>query len=84
MASNSINIRITSKLREHIERQVGSEGLYESASEYIRDLIRRDFQNQETAWQWLADQLEPGLEADPKEFIKVSARDVIERNKQTS
>jgi hypothetical protein len=38
-------------------------------------------ENQEEAWQWLADELEPGLEADPTEFIKVTARDVIERNK---
>lgn len=39
--SLSVNVRISGALREHVER-TASEGDYESVSEYVRDLIRRD------------------------------------------
>ena len=44
--AEAANARITGKLRPFIEEQVSPNGLYESASEYIRDLIRRDYQRQ--------------------------------------
>ncbi len=40
--AEGVNVRITGKLRTFIEEQAGINGLYESASEYVRDLIRRD------------------------------------------
>ncbi|MHC4458286.1 MAG: ribbon-helix-helix domain-containing protein [Planctomycetota bacterium] len=62
--AEGVNVRITGKLRRFIEEQAGPNGLYESASEYVRDLIRRDYQRQEERkWSWLMDQLRPGMEA---------------------
>jgi antitoxin ParD1/3/4 len=59
--AEGVNVRITGKLRRFIEEQAGPNGLYESASEYVRDLIRRDYQRQEERkWSWLMDQLRPG------------------------
>ena len=62
--AEGVNVRITGKLRRFIEEQASPNGLYESASEYVRDLIRRDYQRQEERkWSWLLDQLRPGMEA---------------------
>ncbi|WP_163277790.1 ribbon-helix-helix domain-containing protein, partial [Klebsiella aerogenes] len=63
-----------------LQQQIGENGLYENASEYIRALIRRDLQTRNEAWEWLKRQLEPGLRADESEFRAVSAEDVIRRN----
>lgn len=42
----SVNVRISGALREHVERTT-TEGDYESVSEYVRDLIRKDKAKQE-------------------------------------
>lgn len=80
MASESIHVRVTGRLQDHIRQQTGESGLYENASEYIRALIRRDIDNSEEAWDRLKRHLEPGLRADESEFVEVSAEDVIRRN----
>jgi len=81
MGSESIHVRVTGRLQDHIRQQTGENGLYDNASEYIRSLIRQDIQNGNDAWDWLKQHLEPGLRADESEFRKVSAQDVIRRNK---
>jgi antitoxin ParD1/3/4 len=42
MLSTRINARISGPLAAFVEKMVGPDGLYETPSEYIRDLIRRD------------------------------------------
>ena len=42
--STRINARLSLPLAEFVERMVGDTGLYETPSEYIRDLIRRDME----------------------------------------
>lgn len=39
--SMSVNVRVSGVLREHVDRSA-SESDYESVSEYVRDLIRKD------------------------------------------
>lgn len=80
MASESIHVRVTGPLQDHVQQQIGQDGLYENASEYIRALIRRDLQSRTEAWEWLQKKLEPGLRADERDFASVSAEDVIRRN----
>ncbi len=81
MASDSsIHVRVGGRLQAHIQRQIGEDGLYENASEYIRALIRKDLESRTEAWEWLRSKLEPGLLADEDEFVAVSAEDVIRRN----
>jgi antitoxin ParD1/3/4 len=76
--AEGVNVRITGKLRHFIEEQVGPDGLYESASEYVRDLIRRDYQRQEERkWRWLINQLRPGMEADESDFVAFDPEDII-------
>ncbi|UVK50257.1 type II toxin-antitoxin system ParD family antitoxin (plasmid) [Mesorhizobium sp. AR02] len=83
-ADNSIHVRVGGQLQAHLQQQIGENGLYENASEYIRALIRRDLQTRNEAWDWLKRQLEPGLRADESEFKAVSAQDVIRRNQSRS
>ncbi|MBV6645128.1 MAG: hypothetical protein KI790_06750 [Cyclobacteriaceae bacterium] len=43
--SNRINARLPKPLAEHVHRMVGKESLFETPSEYIRSLIRRDMES---------------------------------------
>jgi len=80
--AEGVNVRITGKLRRFIEEQASPNGLYESASEYVRDLIRRDYQRQEERkWSWLMDQLRPGMNADESEFVPLDAEEIIKAAK---
>ena len=45
--SERINARLSQPLAEFVDRMVGEAGLYETPSEYIRDLIRRDMERRE-------------------------------------
>ncbi|SMH49945.1 ribbon-helix-helix domain-containing protein [Mesorhizobium australicum] len=45
--SDRINARLSAPLAEFVDRMVGEDGLYETPSEYIRDLIRRDMERRE-------------------------------------
>ena len=81
--AQGVNVRITGKLRRFIEEQASPNGLYESASEYVRDLIRRDYQRQEERkWSWFMDQLRPGMEADESEFVPLDPEEIIRAAKK--
>lgn len=45
--SERINARLSRPLAEFVNRMVGETGLYETPSEYVRDLIRRDMERRE-------------------------------------
>lgn len=81
MASGSIHVKIGGQLQAHIDQQIGDEGLYENASEYIRALIRRDLQTRDEAWETLQKELAPAMRAEDSEFVAVTAEDVIRRNR---
>lgn len=82
MPSGSIHVKVSGALQDHIRQQIGDDGLYENASEYIRALIRRDLQTRDEAWDALQRELAPAMRADDSDFVAVSADEVIRRNKQ--
>ena len=45
--SERINARLSQPLADFVARMVGETGLYETPSEYVRDLIRRDMERRE-------------------------------------
>lgn len=45
--SDRINARLSQPLAEFVGRMVGETGLYETPSEYVRDLIRRDMERRD-------------------------------------
>ena len=46
--ANSLNLSLTDELRDFVNIRAGNTGLYATPSEYLRDLIRRDMESQET------------------------------------
>lgn len=44
----SLNLSLTNELRDFVNTRAGDTGLYATPSEYLRDLIRRDMESQET------------------------------------
>jgi antitoxin ParD1/3/4 len=47
MLSTRINTRLSRALAAFVAKMVGETGLYETPSEYVRDLIRRDMEQRE-------------------------------------
>lgn len=43
--SDRVNARLSKPLAEHVNRMVGADGFFETSSEYIRSLIRRDMES---------------------------------------
>ncbi|QTA82989.1 ribbon-helix-helix domain-containing protein [Desulfonema limicola] len=81
--SEGVNVRVTGKLRQFINEQTGEHGLYESASEYVRDLIRRDYKKKESQkWNVLVKQLQPGMNADESEFVEFDPEEIIKTAKK--
>ncbi len=44
MSTARINARLSAPLARFVDEMVGEDGLYETPSEYVRDLIRRDME----------------------------------------
>lgn len=67
--AEGVNVRISGELQRFIQERTGHSGVYSSASEYIRDLVRRDYEREEERkWLWLRNELKAGLEAREPEF----------------
>lgn len=44
--ASSMNLSLTDELRDFVNSRTGNRGVYATPSEYLRDLIRRDMENQ--------------------------------------
>ncbi len=79
--TNPIEVEITDVVvQQFIEEKAGPTGLFSSPADYIRDLIRRDFEAEEKRrWNALYDHLRPGIEADDSVFVPLDIDDVIKR-----
>jgi antitoxin ParD1/3/4 len=76
--AEGVNVRFAGELQRFIRSRTGKSGLYGSASEYIRDLVRRDYEHEEERrWAMLRHELVPGLKADEGQFVKLDAGKVI-------
>ena len=87
--SEGINVRLPGQLQEFVkEKSDPVHGAFSSASEYIRDLIRHDFDaEQERKWKSLKQELSEGMKASAEEFHLLEAKDIIseaKRNKASS
>jgi antitoxin ParD1/3/4 len=76
--AEGINVRFAGVLQKFIQTKADKEGLYGSASEYIRDLVRRDYeQEQKKKWDSLASELRPGLLAKESAFVAFDATSIL-------
>ena len=76
--AEGVNVRFAGELQRFIQSRVGVSGIYASASEYIRDLVRRDYEREEQRKAiWLRHELKPGLEAAESAFTELDADSLI-------
>ena len=76
------NARLSQPLAEFVDRMVGEAGLYETPSEYVRDLIRRDKERVEReAFDRLKAELTLAFAAPDSSYQPLTAADVIARNR---
>lgn len=71
-----VSVRISGALLEHVERAVSC-GEYESPSEYLRDLIRRDEASRDDrAYETVCDELQAAFAEPDSEFVELSIDDI--------
>lgn len=77
----TLNVRVGGELGEFISENVGEHGLYENVSEYVRDLIRRDWERVEREkFEKLKAELQRAFSTPDDQFVYVNAEEVIARN----
>ncbi|MFN6935610.1 MAG: type II toxin-antitoxin system ParD family antitoxin [Tsuneonella sp.] len=80
--STTLNVRINGPLEEFVKENIGAFGTYENASEYVRDLIRRDRERVEAEqFATLKAELQRAFATPDDQYIEVSADDIIARNR---
>ena len=78
------SLKITGRLEDFTRSQIDENGLYETASEYLRDLIRQDMERKNAkACFSLRGELIHGMKAPKSAFVEAIPADVINRNVQT-
>jgi antitoxin ParD1/3/4 len=83
--AEGINVRFAGNLRQFIHQRVSGSGLYSSASEYIRDLVRRDYElEEERKSAWLRDELRTGVAADESQFVPLDGAALLTKAKARS
>jgi Arc/MetJ-type ribon-helix-helix transcriptional regulator len=80
----SVDVEIPNELmQKFLEEKTGPQGLFATPAEYIRDLIRRDFESDEQQrWHNLYEQLKPGLDADESEFEEFDLPEFLQEARQ--
>jgi antitoxin ParD1/3/4 len=80
--AEGINVRFVGPLQRFIQARTGPKGMYQSASEYIRDLVRRDFEReQERHVDGLYHALQEGATAPLSEFVPFDIEGIIQDGK---
>jgi antitoxin ParD1/3/4 len=78
----TLNVRIGGPLGDFVAENVGADGDYDTVSEYVRDLIRKDKARVESArFDRLRAELQAAFAAPDDSYIALSADDVIARNR---
>lgn len=80
--TTTMTVRVSGALSDFVAANVGEFGAYESVSEYLRDLIRRDKARVEReAFELLKAELTRAFAAPDESYHTLSAADVIEKNR---
>ncbi|MFT6103117.1 MAG: putative addiction module CopG family antidote [Granulosicoccus sp.] len=74
----NLNVRVSGTLGEFVSSNIVETGEYGNASEYIRDLIRKDkAQTNQKAFDTLQAELQHAFSAPESSYIELSADDII-------
>jgi antitoxin ParD1/3/4 len=81
--AEGVNVRFSGPLKAWVEQRAGEKGLYGSVSEYIRDLVRRDYEREESRrWDALHGELKEGLAAADSEFMPLDSAEILAEAKR--
>ena len=74
----NMNVRVSGALKDFVNSKTGESGEYESVSEYIRDLIRKDKNSTELQVFLEKKRILKEAFAEPREnYVTVTAEDII-------
>ena len=77
----SLNVRVGGALQEYVAQATGHSGAYDNASEYVRDLIRKDMvQSEQNAFAAKQTALQQAFALPKAAYRQVSMEQIIERN----
>ena len=80
--TTTMTVRVSGALSDFVAANVGETGAYESVSEYVRDLKRRDkARSEREAFLRLKAELARAYAAPDDTYHALSASDVIEKNR---
>ncbi len=80
--STTMTVRLSGPLSDFVAMNVGEHGAYESVSEYVRDLIRRDRERKEAeGFERLKAELTHAYAAPETSYHPLTAAEVIARNR---
>lgn len=81
--AEGVHVRFAGELEQFIQNRVSGSGLYSSASEYIWDLVRLDYEREERRKALrLRQELKPGLDAADSAFMELNADTLIAEAKE--
>jgi len=82
MLQNRINTRLPEQLALHVAYMCEEKGLYETSSEFVRDLIRQHYEKTETEkLQNFKAKLVSGANAGIEEFVEINLSEQLEKFK---
>lgn len=80
----NLSVRLTTPLTDFVTTRVGAEGDYDNASEYVRDLIRRDREREEQrAFHKLKATLQDAFAQPDSEAVEMDFASFKERRKKS-
>lgn len=81
--TTTFTVRLSGPLSEFVAESVGDDGAYETVSEYLRDLIRRDKRRvEQAAFERLKAELTLAFAALDSAYAPLSAAEVMARNRR--
>ncbi len=79
----TLTVRLSGRLNDFVQANIGEDGVYENVSEYIRNLIRRDKERAEQeAFDHLKAELTLAFAAPDSSYQPLNAAEVIARNQR--
>lgn len=81
--ATTLNVRVNGPLEEFIAENIGEQGLYENASEYVRHLIRQDKARvEQEKFEALKAELQRGFATPDSEYLEVDRDEFLARLKR--
>ena len=81
----NLNVRLGGSLKDYVANSIGESGDYDNASEFVRDLIRRDkAETEQKRFELLKAELQKAFAAPDNTYIETTAEEIIARNTNSS